>query len=186
MDDPDAWWDHIPVIIAPTREPIPEFAEKLKSAIDVIKERRPDALAVVPTDGFRIVACAYMAVVGLYLEDSSLPWMKLRPFETPEGIVWRRNHDTGDEIEVDYLELVERFADSLARKWPHWLEWRKRRRRKPVPAWLEKMRAEEREEKRQRLRLASMAALSSKERRLQVAICCLAFGHRPSVVLNLK
>ena len=133
-------WDHVPVDIW-NADGSPETLEEIQSKVlDALQSVSGNGcLAMIPPNGFRLLIKSTWALAKITLIDESFPARNYQDSkELPCGVMLR--HDDANPVDISYQTVIDRFIKDLKHRWPQWLEWRKRRRKRPDPEWLAALR----------------------------------------------
>ena len=172
MENPDAWWGHVPVISQSYSRNLGEYWNwhkvQLDEALAKVTDRYPAALHMIPASGFYIMAGRsiqkhkngepddLLLAVTIWEDDDGLTYPKNAgaSIVVRGGVAHQELASLGSP-ENPFIQLFDNLVQNAPREWPEFLRSRRRLRCKPVPEWLLKLRLEDRKKSRKKTRLPS-------------------------------
>jgi hypothetical protein len=167
MHEPDAWWDHVPVVSQSYSKNLGEdwdwHKRQLDEALTEISGKRANALVMIPETGFYIMAARkiqkylngqpdeLLTVVTLWEDDHCVVYPKhAASFIVVRGGVTHQALSGLGSNENPFMQMFEQLALNAPKEWPEFLKARRRLHWNPVPEWLVNLRREERNAKRRK------------------------------------
>ncbi len=172
MDERIALWEHVPVVRGKTDlEGYWDWhKQQLNDAIMAVTAKYPGALRLIPETGFHVHVGRWIGtyrdargdelVTVATLAEDDLDWTYPKEVVVDfvgRGVVDRQPPEALGSEYNPLISLLERLALQVPDSWPEYLKWRRRRHRKPAAEWLEKLRLEERNQRRRQNRLENRA-----------------------------
>jgi hypothetical protein len=169
MREPDAWFEHIPVSSRSYSENLGEYWDwhkaQLNEAIKEVMIRHPLAMAIIPAEGFYIMAVRkrqkynngqpedLVVVVCIFEDDDQITFRGVSgPIVTRGGVVRQGLSELGSSHNP-FVELFENLVRNAPNEWPEFLKRRRRLHSTPIPRWLIEIRRQERRARARQRRL---------------------------------